>query len=305
MSGPRTALSIAAAAAMFMPAMARAAGPQIAFTFDDLPAHSTLPPGETRLQVADQIIAALKAGGVERVYGFVNGVQLQNEPDSAAVLGAWLAAGFPLGNHTWTHLNLNTEPLPAWEADVVANESLLAAEMGQGTWRWLRFPYLAEGDTADKRAAARAFLSGRGYRVAQVTMSFGDFAFNEPYARCMAKGDQAAVAKLEQAWLQAAKDEAARARAMSKAVTGRDIPYVLLMHIGAFDGRMLPRLLELYRHEGFTFVTLPQAQQDPFYRTDVDLAGPASPDTLEAAMAAKGLRPPAGADLSWLDKVCR
>jgi peptidoglycan/xylan/chitin deacetylase (PgdA/CDA1 family) len=293
-------------AALLAPALARAAaGPQIAFTFDDLPAHSTLPPGESRLQVADQIIAALKAGGVQKVYGFVNGVQLQKEPDSAAVLSAWLAAGFPLGNHTWTHLNLNTEPLPAWEADVVANESLLSAEMGQGSWRWLRFPYLAEGDTADKRSAARAFLAGRGYRVAQVTMSFGDFAFNEPYARCMAKGDTAAVARLEQAWLQAARDEVVRARAMSKAVTGRDIPYVLLMHIGAFDGRMLPRLLELYRREGFSFVTLEQAQQDPFYRTDDDLAGPATPDTLEAAMAARGQHPPAGADLSWLDKVCR
>ena len=279
---------------------------EIAFTFDDLPAHSTLPPGETRLQVAQQIIAALKAASLPPVYGFVNGVQLQNEPDSAAVLPAWRAAGFPLGNHTWSHLNLNTEPLAAWEADVIADESLLAAEMGQGEWRWLRFPYLAEGGGPDKRTASRAFLASRGYRIAQVTMSFGDYAFNEPYARCMAKGDKAAVARLEQAYLQAAKDEALRARAMSKALFDRDIPYVLLMHLGAFDARMLPRLLDLYRQEGFGFVTLEKAEQNPFYGPDVNLAGPPSPDTLEAAMAARGLQPPPSkTDFAALESVCR
>jgi hypothetical protein len=121
----------------------------------------------------------------------------------------------------------------------------------------------------------------------------------------MAKGDQASVARLEKAYLQGARDEAARARAMSKALTGRDIPYVLLMHLGAFDARMMPRLLQLYRQEGFGFVSLPQAQQDPFYRPDQDLAVQGAPDTLEAAMAARGLRPPAGPDLAWLEAVCR
>jgi peptidoglycan/xylan/chitin deacetylase (PgdA/CDA1 family) len=282
---------------------ARAA--EIAVTFDDLPAHSALPPGETRLDVAQSIIAALKAGGVKEAFGFVNGALIQSEPASAAVLPAWLAAGFPLGNHTFTHQNLSNESLAAWSADVISNESLLAAEMGSRDWRWLRFPYLAEGDTADKRAAARAFLAGRGYRIAQVTISFGDYAFNEPYARCMAKGDEAAVARLEQAYLQAARDETGRAHGMSKALFGHDIPYVLLMHLGAFDARMLPRLLDLYRSEGFSFVSLQQAEKDPFYRPDLDLSGAGAGDTLEGAMAARGLHPPPGADLSSLDRICR
>ena len=301
----RPAAAAACAAALgLLPAAGRTQ--QIAFTFDDLPAHSTLPPGESRLDVARQIIAALKAADLPPIYGFVNGVHLQNEPDSAAVLPAWRAAGFPLGNHTWSHLNLNTEPLAAWESDVIADESLLAAEMGQGDWRWLRFPYLAEGADPDKQAASRAFLASRGYRIAQVTMSFGDYAFNEPYARCVAKGDPAAVARLEQAYLQAAKDEAGRARAMSKSLFDRDIPYVLLMHLGAFDARMLPRLLDLYRHEGFGFVTLEKAEQDPFYRPDVDLAAPQSPDTLEAALAARGLHPPPPkTDYAALETICR
>lgn len=299
------AWSLAAVCALALALAPRnAAALDLAVTFDDLPAHSTLPPGETRLEVAQRIIAALKVADVRGVYGFVNGAQLQNEPASAAVLRAWRAAGFPLGNHTWTHLNLDTEPLGTWEADVVAGESLLAAEMGAGDWRWLRFPYLAEGGALRKRQESRAFLAGRGYRIAQVTMSFGDYAYNEPYARCLARGDDASVARLESAYLQGARDEVTRVRGMSRALFGRDIPYVLLMHIGAFDARMMPRLLDLYRRGGFRFVSLPQAQSDPFYRPDIDL-GDAAPDTLEAAMAGRGLHPPPAGDLSWLDAVCR
>ena len=136
-------------------------------------------------------------------------------------------------------------------------------------------------------------------------MSFGDYAFNEPYARCMARGDQAAVDRLERGYLQAAEDEIVRARSMSRTLYDRDIPYVLLMHLGAFDARMLPRLLSLYQARGFSFVTLPHAERDPFYGPDLELTGPLAPDTLEAMMAARGLHPPAGQDLAWLDGLCR
>jgi hypothetical protein len=47
-------------------------------------------------------------------------------------------------------------------------------------WRWFRFPFLAEGDTPGERAAIRSFLLRHGYKIAGVTMSFGDHQWNEP-----------------------------------------------------------------------------------------------------------------------------
>jgi peptidoglycan-N-acetylglucosamine deacetylase len=279
--------------------------PELAVTFDDLPVHGPLPPGVDRLQVAQAIIAALKSAGLPPVYGFVNGAHLSDGADAAAVLPAWRAAGFPLGNHTWSHLNLNGRTAEEFEREVAENEPVLEQAMAGGDWRWLRYPYLAEGDTPEKRAEVRRFLGRRGYRIAGVTMSFGDYAFNDPYARCMARGDNAALARLETAYLDAAAAEVRRARVMSKAAFGRDIPYVLLMHIGAMDARMLPRLLALYRSEGFSFVTLPQAERDPFYAPDVQPAGLDGPDTLAAALAARGQPAPTAGDLGWLDGVCR
>jgi peptidoglycan/xylan/chitin deacetylase (PgdA/CDA1 family) len=248
------ALTFAAA-----PATAR----DIAITFDDLPVHSALPSGVTRLQVAQDIIAALKQAGVPQVYGFINAVALQNEPGTEAVLKVWRDAGFPLGNHGWAHLGLSKIDEATFESELTRNEPVLQG-LAHGTdWRWFRFPFLDEayGDPA-KRAASRAWLANHGYRIAAVTASFGDYAFNEPYASCMAKGDKAAVAWLEQAYLDAAAESIHLSETTQKAQFGRTPPDILLMHIGAFDAHMLPRLLALYKAHGFRFITLPQAAID-------------------------------------------
>jgi len=270
---------------LFSPSAA-ATQPQIAFTFDDLPAHASLPPGETRVEVIAKILAALHDAHMPLIYGFVNGLAVEQHPGDVAALKAWRDAGNPLGNHTWSHINLNQNSLTDFEANTTKNEPLLndvmQGELMQGAdWHWFRFPFLAEGDTQEKKAGVRAFLLQGGYKVAGVTMSFGDYSWNDPYARCVAKGDKDAIATLESSYLAAADDSIRHYRQLSQTLYGRDIPYVLLMHVGAFDARMLPRLLELYRSRGFEFVTLQQAESDDFYRQDTDLNLPPGPDMLE------------------------
>lgn len=266
---------------------------QIAFTWDDLPAHSALPAGETRVDIGHKLIAAMKAAKMPPVYGFVNGVALEREPGSAPMLKDWRDAGFFLGNHTWSHMNLNSNSLADWEADLLKNEPVLEKYAAGSDWRWLRYPFLAEGDNPEKRREVRKFLSAHGYRIAAVTMSFGDYLWNEPYARCVAKNDATAIAQLESSYLQAASNDADFRRAMAKALFDHDIPYVLLMHVGAFDARMLPRLIDLYRSKGFTFITLKEAENDPFYASSIVPSFADEPDSLEGAMKERGLPLPA------------
>lgn len=279
---------------------------QIAFTWDDVPAHSALPPGETRVGIAQELISAMKDAKLPPVYGFVNGVAAEREPASEPVFKIWRDAGFFLGNHAWSHMNLNTAKPEDWEADVLKDEPVLEKYAAGTDWHWLRYPFLAEGDTPEKRTAARKFLAEHGYKIAAVTMSFGDYMWNEPYARCSAKGDTSAIATLESSYLDAAGADAEFRRAMAKALFGHDVPYVLLMHVGAFDARMLPRLLALYKDKGFSFVTLQEAEKDPFYKGSVDPNLNAPPDMLEVAMKAKGLPLPDRAKLSVdVNGLCR
>jgi peptidoglycan-N-acetylglucosamine deacetylase len=280
--------------------------PQLAITMDDLPVHGTLPPGETRASVGRRLLAAFTAAGVPEVYGFVNGFQLEREPGSDSALSAWTAAGYPLGNHTWSHRNLNQTDAQAFELEIVRNEATLRRFGGGELRKWLRFPYLVEGRDAAKRDSVRAALVRRGYRIAAVTMDYSDWQWNDAYVRCLTPGKEAGLAALESAYLENVREASNRSRTLSRALYGREIPYVLLTHISAFNARTMPRVLDVYRQEGFRFTTLEAAQQDSVYRRDMDPSQPAGPASLEARARQRGLPIPPRTDRSaMLSSACR
>jgi peptidoglycan/xylan/chitin deacetylase (PgdA/CDA1 family) len=281
--------------------------PMLAFTFDDMPAHSALPPGVTRVEVGNRIIAALKAAKAP-AFGFINGAFSEREPDSVPVLAAWRKAGLPLGNHGWAHRNLGTISDEEFAEEVTKNEPMLQSLMGKSDWRWFRYPFLAEASNDPaRRARIRKLLAARGYKVAPVTMSFSDWAYNEPYARCAARGDKAGIAQLREAWLAAVEADIERSRGQARALEGRDIPYVLLMHLGAFDAEMMPATLDIYKRHGFRFVSLDEAVRDSYYAADRDPWLPPAPQSLGERLAAGKLPPPPPVPEPRLalDSLCR
>lgn len=278
---------------------------QIAITFDDLPSHLDLPPDVTRRQVGKDIIKALKDAHVSKVHGFVNASHLEKDPALGAVLADWHAAGFPLGNHTWSHPNLNNLSVEEYIEEITRNEVTLKEYSNGKEWHWFRYPFLAEG-TDEKRKLVRDALASRGYHIAAVTMSFGDYMWNAPYARCAAKQDIESIKILERTYLKAASDAIDQSHLMSNVLYKRDIPYVLLMHVGGFDAHMLPRLLAMYKARGVKLITLEQAEKDPYYASDMDPSLPAEPAGLEQRMWARKLTVP-GSEPSlpaMLDSIC-
>lgn len=280
------------------------AGFDLALTVDDLPVHGALPPGASRIAIAEAFLQALKAHRVPEAYGFVNAGLLQQEPGAAEVLDRWRAAGHPLGNHTHSHGHIDQAASPeAWQADVIAGEAPLLPRMQGADWRWFRFPYLGAAQDPARQAAALAFLQARGYRVADVSLGNDDWAYNDPYARCRARGDTAAVAALERRYLQALDDNLARARALSLRLHGRMVPQVLLLHIGAFTAATLPQLLARLEAAGARYVTLAQAQADAAY------AEPGGGGLLERSAQRRGISldglPPAAAPVADLAALCR
>jgi peptidoglycan/xylan/chitin deacetylase (PgdA/CDA1 family) len=279
----------------------------VALTFDDLPVHAALPPGLSRSDVARSILAALQAHHAPPTYGFVNAKGLEGGPDNAEVLRLWREASHPLGNHAYSHMDLHANTAEAFEQDVVANEPALRTYMGDRDWRWLRFPYLREGDTLEKRRAVARFLWEHGYRIAEVTMSFDDYAFNDPYARCLAANDAASVEKLKESYLRRAAASLTAGQEAARLVYGRDIPHVMLLHIGGFQTVMLPKLLDLLDERGFKLVTLEEAESDPVYSVDPDVALPGGATLLDQVMAARHIEAPRASDdaMAWLGGLCR
>jgi peptidoglycan/xylan/chitin deacetylase (PgdA/CDA1 family) len=278
---------------------------EMAITFDDLPAHGQRPPSVTRLQIAQSILDTLKQQQMPPVYGFINGVRTQEDPVTLGVLKAWRAAGEPLGNHTWSHPDLEGITPAEFEAEVEKNEPLLRQMMAGEDWHWFRYPFLHEGETTEKHREVRAWLKAHGYKVADVSMDFEDYLWNDPYTRCLAKGDAKSIEYLHDSYLATAASYIDTYRTLAHNLYGHDIPYVLLMHVGVFDAHMLPELLALYRIRGFSFISLPQAESDPAY-ADADFGYAGGGALTEVLTAKQKLKfPPNSKPYKQLDGLCR
>jgi peptidoglycan/xylan/chitin deacetylase (PgdA/CDA1 family) len=270
-------------------------GLEIALTIDDLPVHGPIPAGQTPQSVANGVIAALTTAHVP-AYGFVNAHWTAEQPETLGVLKAWRGVGLALGNHTWSHRHLSEMSIADFEQEVARDEPVLHQLARSSDWHWFRYPFLDEGGNVAKRAAARHVLARRGYKIAAVTMDFGDWQWTAPYARCTLAGDHAALNRLERMYLDAAGQAISYSRTLSRQLYGRDIPYVILLHDSAFEARMLPQLIGLYRAGGFRLVSLPKAERDPAYADQVRPDSPAEAMGLEGKAAARGISLPKQTD---------
>jgi len=281
--------------------------PVVALTFDDLPAAGSLPPGMNRTKIATALSAELKAMHLEGTYGFVNAAKMESDPEAQQALHIWVDAGMNVGSHTWSHISLTDNPATAFEDEIARNEPALEAYGQTRDWRWFRYPFLWEGDTLDKRHAVRAYLAEHGYRVAQVSLDFEDYAWNDPYARCVAKGDTAAIAWLKETYLSTATEYIRLGREEQRIALGHEIPDVLLLHETAFTTLMLPQLAELLRSQGFRFAGLAEVERNPAYAQDPDAAlkyGGTLPDQF---MDSRHLKYPPFKPKPFkeMDKLCR
>ncbi|MDC7682127.1 polysaccharide deacetylase family protein [Asticcacaulis sp. BYS171W] len=239
---------------------------EIAITVDDLPLQGAFTEGPSRLEIAKSYVKTLKAYHVKEAYGFVNGGKLATASDGREVLDYWRSAGYPLGNHGLTHMNLGrAESLAAWIGDMEANEPFIKPRMNGKAWRVLRFPNLSGGGKGERHDGAIAWLKAERYSIAEVTLSFSDWAYTEAYNRCRAKGDAVAIGAMEIQYLAQVDDGIVRMKALSRKVYGRVVPQVLLTHLSAWSAHMLPQVMARLDKAGARFVTLAKAQADPAY----------------------------------------
>ncbi|HUQ12399.1 MAG TPA: polysaccharide deacetylase family protein [Steroidobacteraceae bacterium] len=284
---------------------------KVALTFDDLPINGTLPEGSKQSDFARDTIAVLKKHRIPPSYGFINANKLEHNPDGALALRIWVDGGHPLANHTYNHLNFTQNSVEDFEREILRNEPALELLMPPDSklarsghdWRWFRYPYLHEGDTLEKRRAVRAFLAANGYRIAQTTLDWEDYMWNSAHARCSMKKDEDALRWLRESYLDAARAFIRFEVDFSRKVFGRDIHHVMLLHLGSFSSHILPDLFKLLDEEGFEIVTLEEAQKDPVYDYDPDVASPNGGTLTELGMEAKHIPWPDGAPVKPRERV--
>jgi peptidoglycan-N-acetylglucosamine deacetylase len=245
---------------------------ELAVTVDDLPRHGPDIPSRPPSAIAESMLRTFQKHKLPSVYGFINGRKLEAHPEDRAVLEAWRAAGHPLGNHTWAHLDADKIPVAEFLADIDRNEPLLRELPAPGAvpsaWKVFRYPFLHEGPDLTTRDAIRSHLSGHGYRIAQVTVDPWDWAYNGAYARCLARGDAAALEAVKATLLAEARAALRFSAVQARLLFGRPIKQILLLHLSPATADVLDDMLTAYERAGVRFISLDEALQDEVYRID-------------------------------------
>jgi len=266
---------------------------RLAITVDDLPEHGDLPVGINRMNVTHEIIKALRENGVKQPYGFLNGYFMHYDPAEVNIVREWLHAGYPLGNHTYEHTDLERVSAQDFISDIEKLNGLLRtlespSELAQ-YGHLFRYPYLHEGETLPKRNTVRTYLRKSGYTVAQVTVDYHDWAWTDAYARCVSENNQEAISWLKHNVVHSAELHLDYSEELAQILFSRDIPHILLIHFGIFDAVTLDSVLRTLRERGVRFITLEEALGDPVYEINPNLAYSGERTFLEQLAAARGL----------------
>jgi peptidoglycan-N-acetylglucosamine deacetylase len=244
----------------------------VALTFDDLPVVRAKDPVEAQ-SITRSILDALKKHHAPAI-GFVNEKTVQDfgSENGRRLLAQWVDQGFDLGNHTFSHADLNDLTLEQFQQEVATGEESirpLLESVGKKP-RFFRFPYSHTGDTKEKHDAVAAYLKQSGYRIAVCTVENEDYLFNAAYSLMLAKGDLLAAKDLRMEYLAYTITEIDYYSRLHKTIFGHEIPQVMVLHANRLNADTLDAVLTAFEARKFHFVALEQAQSNPPY---------AAPDT--------------------------
>lgn len=268
------ALALVLAATACVPALTQDAAArqqtrrEVAVTFDDLPApYGDL---ENLRYITTRLVESFRRNGVPAV-GFVNERKLYQKgevDERIALLRAWADAGYELGNHTYSHINMNRAPLADYRDDIVRGETVTAMLMREKglRLRYFRHPFLFTGTTPEYKRGLDEFLAARGYTVAPVSVDNADYVFADVYHKAKKRGDAETARRVAEAYVPYMEVMFDYFERQSKAVVGREIKQILLVHANELNADRFDELAAMIRRRGYAFVTLEEALADPAYR---------------------------------------
>lgn len=261
---------------------------KISLTFEYIPFMKPMGFFRAR-ELSNMILRALERESIQAA-GFVVQSKVEDDLSTYVILDDWASRGHILGNQTWGAADYNEmEPQHFFEHIRDGQKHLRTiARAHPLNFRFLRFPYLHEGDTEKKKKRIRKDLSRGSYRIAHVSVKTAVNFFNRPFVRSQTEYPEKLEA-LKEKYLSHVMASLDYAEKQSQAVFGRNIPHVLQLHMGVATALMLKPLIEALKSRGYGFVSLVDALDDPVYSTLEDYVGPLGLTFIDRVAATKGL----------------
>ena len=190
-----------------------------------------------------------------------------------AIFKMWRDVGAEMGNHGYSHPDLNTMPVAEYEQNILRADSVLRETLQIPRLRWFRSPMLHTGPDTESKARLAGFLKEHGWRQAPVTFDNSDWMFAYVFNAALEDGDQAMVKRVREAYVPYLESVIEFFERRSVEVVGREFPQVLLLHANRLNAEMLGDVLGMLKRRGYRFTDLETAMRDPAYALPDEYAG--------------------------------
>ena len=219
------------------------------------------------------------------------------DPKRNELIRQWGLAGHQIGNHTATHPDFDRVSLADYEQEMLACDAAIRGMPGF-TPRF-RFPYLKEGNTAEKRDRFRAFLDSKSYQSGPVSVDTSDWYYSQRLSGRLKRDPNANMLPYRDAYLRHLYDRAQYYDGLSRTVLGRSVAHVMLLHHNLINALFLRDVMQQFRDRGWTLIDSEVAFRDPVYgmRPDTLPAGESILWALAQLKGVPGLRYPGEDDV--------
>lgn len=220
----------------------------ISITIDDLPFV-----GEYRNFHLNMMIETMTKEQVPAT-GFIIAKEVRK--DNWEILRKFRDAGFSLGNHTLTHANLGKLDAKGYKHEIAKADTILAPVLTQP--KYFRYPYLSMS-SGQKKEDILCFLAKKNYRVAPITVDSKDFVFNQRLLATPEMERRTYLEELKPFYLDFIHQQTIHAEEHNQYHHNTEQAQILLIHANLLNAYVLPDIINLYKENGYTFVSLEDA----------------------------------------------
>jgi peptidoglycan/xylan/chitin deacetylase (PgdA/CDA1 family) len=193
------------------------------------------------------------------------------DPEKVQLLKTWLAAGYELGNHTFSHLDFHKVTYDRFINDILKGEKVCnPLTMGfNKDYKYFRHPFLHVGLSKEKYDSLSEFLAQHGYVEAPVTIDNDDYIFAYAYSKAMYAEDEDMMKKIGADYVDYMENKLIYFENQSTKLFDRNVKQILLLHANALNAAYLDELAERFQQCGYHFISMEAALQDEAYETQI------------------------------------
>jgi len=192
---------------------------------------------------------------------FVCGMRV-NDLNGKELLNKWDKKNHLICNHSYSHLYFNSKSKTSeiFIADFNKGDNFI--RNFKNYTKLFRFPYLKEGNTAQKRDSMRVAMKTDGYKNGYVTIDASDWYIDAQISIALKKDINTDLTPYKEYYINHILDRAKYYDSLAHLVFKRDIKHTLLIHHSLLNALFLDDLLIALNENGWKLINAKEAYND-------------------------------------------